>query len=244
MKCPKCGYVSFDTLSHCKRCGKELPSERAHTDAGNVSDDCRPADTPAHAQESAARPQHIDNTLKSIKHDLDELGPAPGGAGDAFEEQSAETGFGCIIDPHDRPKAGFFIRFVAYAIDSLLLAVISGVLFFIAYRLFKESFLFTADTTVQVFAALYGPFLLISTVIQAFYFIYFHAVTGQTVGKLICGVRVVGTDGSLIGAKRSALRYLGYAISYFVFYLGFIWIAFDRQKQGWHDKIAGSYVVK
>jgi len=37
---------------------------------------------------------------------------------------------------------------------------------------------------------------------------------------------------------------VGYLISALIFYLGFIWIAFDRKKQGWHDKIAGTCVIK
>ena len=44
--------------------------------------------------------------------------------------------------------------------------------------------------------------------------------------------------------KQFILRYLGYFLSSFVFCLGFIWIAFDKKKQGWHDKIAGTVVVK
>jgi uncharacterized RDD family membrane protein YckC len=40
------------------------------------------------------------------------------------------------------------------------------------------------------------------------------------------------------------LRWVGYIISAVVLYLGFVWIAFDAKKQGWHDKIAGTVVIR
>ncbi|TAL09221.1 MAG: RDD family protein, partial [Chloroflexota bacterium] len=47
-----------------------------------------------------------------------------------------------------------------------------------------------------------------------------------------------------IGLGRSLLRYLGYLISWWILGIGFIWVAFDRKKQGWHDKIGGTVVVR
>ena len=43
---------------------------------------------------------------------------------------------------------------------------------------------------------------------------------------------------------KAILRYIGYIISGLVLLIGFIWIAFDARRQGWHDKIAGTYVVR
>jgi uncharacterized RDD family membrane protein YckC len=57
-------------------------------------------------------------------------------------------------------------------------------------------------------------------------------------------IRVVKTDGSYLDYPGAFLRYIGFFISCLVFLIGVIWAAFDAQKQGWHDKIAGTYVVK
>ena len=46
------------------------------------------------------------------------------------------------------------------------------------------------------------------------------------------------------GTGQWVIRYLAYYLSALVFFLGFLWVAFDRRKQGWHDKIAGTVVVR
>ncbi len=43
---------------------------------------------------------------------------------------------------------------------------------------------------------------------------------------------------------KTVMRLIGYFVSSIVIWLGFLWILFDANKQGWHDKIAGTYVVK
>lgn len=67
---------------------------------------------------------------------------------------------------------------------------------------------------------------------------------GQTPGKMLLNIRVIKVDGSKIEDADAVLRYIGYLISYAVLLLGFIWALFDDNRQGWHDKIAKTYVVK
>ena len=83
------------------------------------------------------------------------------------------------------------------------------------------------------------------------YYIYFTAIAndftqnGQTIGKKLRGIKVVKADGSQFSVVDSILRFvLGYFVSSVVIWLGFIWILIDPNKQGWHDKIASTYVVK
>jgi uncharacterized RDD family membrane protein YckC len=52
------------------------------------------------------------------------------------------------------------------------------------------------------------------------------------------------TDGTKPGFGRSFLRYVGYWVAWITLFIGFIWVAFDGRKQGWHDKIAGTLVVR
>jgi hypothetical protein len=74
--------------------------------------------------------------------------------------------------------------------------------------------------------------------------VIFWATSGQTPGKMALGIKVIGTDGAPVGWGKALLRYVGYIISGLVLALGFIWIAFDSKRQGWHDKIAKTYVVR
>jgi uncharacterized RDD family membrane protein YckC len=69
-------------------------------------------------------------------------------------------------------------------------------------------------------------------------------VRGTTVGGSVLGIHVVRLDGRPIDWGTGIVRALGCFLSLFVAGLGFIWIAFDAEKQAWHDKIAGTVVVR
>ena len=65
-----------------------------------------------------------------------------------------------------------------------------------------------------------------------------------TPGKLLMGCELVDArTGQALGIGRAILRYFAYLLSALPLFLGFAWIAFDRHKQGLHDKIAGSLVI-
>lgn len=67
---------------------------------------------------------------------------------------------------------------------------------------------------------------------------------GTTPGKNLLGMRVVKEDGTPATFITMLIReWVGKPISALVFSLGFLWILFDREKQGWHDKLVSSYVV-
>lgn len=79
--------------------------------------------------------------------------------------------------------------------------------------------------------------------------VYFILMTlkmnGQTLGKKVFGVQVVSANGSPLGTGQVILREtVGKLLSGFVFDLGYLWVIWDPQKQGWHDKIAGTYVLQ
>lgn len=67
-------------------------------------------------------------------------------------------------------------------------------------------------------------------------------LAGRTAGMALLGLRVVRIDGDPPGARRSVVRAICYWLSA-ILLLGFIWIAFDRRHQGFHDKCAGTVVV-
>ena len=126
-------------------------------------------------------------------------------------------------------KAGWWTRFFAVLIDSIGLGIISGILVNILYQSSDP----TAGSGLQ-------------TLLGVAYFCYFWSSYGggQTLGMRALNIKVVKTDGSQLDIVGAFLRYVGLVISIIPLFLGVIWAAFDAQKQGWHDKIAGTYVVK
>jgi uncharacterized RDD family membrane protein YckC len=67
---------------------------------------------------------------------------------------------------------------------------------------------------------------------------------GQTIGNFTCMMRIVATNGEPVGWGRAVVRYLGFYVSTIFLSLGFLWAAFDKRRQGWHDKIARTYVIE
>ena len=76
------------------------------------------------------------------------------------------------------------------------------------------------------------------------YFIIPTGLWGRTVGKWVAGIVVVDQDGRIPGVAVAIPREIvGKVVSYAAFALGFAWILFDAKRRGWHDSIAGTYVV-
>ena len=85
-------------------------------------------------------------------------------------------------------------------------------------------------------------YLLSLPILFAAYCAGFWALLGRTPGMMVFGLRVVTGEGDPPGPARSVVRALGYWVSA-VALAGFAWIAIDRHRQGFHDKLAGTYVV-
>ena len=76
------------------------------------------------------------------------------------------------------------------------------------------------------------------------YFAGLWAWKGTTVGGVILKLKVVRLDGQPLTFLVALVRALAAAFSIMVFFLGVLWIAWDQEKQGWHDKIAGTVVAR
>ncbi|MBK8046355.1 MAG: RDD family protein [Anaerolineales bacterium] len=80
---------------------------------------------------------------------------------------------------------------------------------------------------------------------QFFYFGWLWSRGGQSYGMKFLGIKVMRRDGAPLGFWRAGFRgTIGYWISGLVFGLGFIWAAFDRNKEAWHDKLFDTHVLK
>jgi uncharacterized RDD family membrane protein YckC len=115
------------------------------------------------------------------------------------------------------PRAGFWIRMVALLLDLLLVGILM-------------SMLHHSSDLELVVLAIYGALM--------------WKLRGSTVGGLVFHLQVVRVDGRPIDWETAIVRALSCFLSMVVAGLGFFWIAFDSGKQGWHDKIAGTAVVR
>ena len=114
------------------------------------------------------------------------------------------------------PRAGFWIRAAALLIDLILIGVIFGPL--------------SAGHLILPGLAAYGAVM--------------WKYKGTTIGGIVCGLRVVRLDDRPLDWPTTVVRALGCFLSLAVVGLGFVWVVFDSERQSWHDKIAGTVVVR
>ncbi|MBP37900.1 MAG: RDD family protein [Dehalococcoidia bacterium] len=75
------------------------------------------------------------------------------------------------------------------------------------------------------------------------YFIIPTIIWGRTPGKWVAGIVVVDADGRIPGPASIPREMIGKLVSYLAAGIGIFWLIFDPKRQGWHDKIAGTFVV-
>lgn len=127
--------------------------------------------------------------------------------------------------------AGFWRRFVASIVDSILLTTIYNLLTWLVWpESWKGNQIFLFATT-MIFTWLYYSILESST-------------KQGTLGKVVLGLKVVDYNNQRISFTRATGRYFSKFISAAILMIGFIMVAFTAKKQGLHDMIAGTLVIK
>ena len=133
--------------------------------------------------------------------------------------------------------AGFWIRFIAYFIDTLILGIPIIGIYFVLLSMGAVS---PDNRQPQAYSTSLNY---IYFAISFCYFVFFWA-QGSTLGMRIFGIRVADqTTFETIGVGKAILRYIGWIVASFCCAIGLIWAAFDSRKQGWHDKIGGTVVI-
>ncbi len=122
------------------------------------------------------------------------------------------------------PRAGFWIRFGA--------AILDGLILWVPYLIIAT----VIDPVVGYLVYLVGSI--------AYFTILEGGETGQTLGKKVCGIRVVDHHaGGPIGNGRAFVRWISRILSSIPLALGYLWMLWDGEKQTWHDKLSSSIVV-
>jgi uncharacterized RDD family membrane protein YckC len=132
--------------------------------------------------------------------------------------------------------SGIWIRTGASIIDSILILLITTPLI---YAIYGGSYFDSEEMILGV------PDFLISYVFPFVATILFWIYKSATPGKMVVKLKVVDAKtGNSPSVQQSIIRYIGYIISTLPLFLGFIWVAWDSKKQGWHDKMAGTVVIR
>jgi uncharacterized RDD family membrane protein YckC len=132
---------------------------------------------------------------------------------------------------------GFWARVGAAIIDTILAMVIVAPLL---------TYFYGAEYWIRTGSLIAGPAdLLLNWILPAIAVILFWIYRQATPGKMAIGAKIV--DAKTLGKPATGqllIRYLGYYVSIIPLMLGILWVGFDARKQGWHDKIAGTLVVR
>ncbi|WP_236838597.1 RDD family protein [Caldalkalibacillus salinus] len=179
--------------------------------------------------------QHVRETELN-QHDED-MANAEAGEDQLVQEDQTQVNTEPMHDHKQRyVLAGIGPRFIAYLLDLLLI----GAIFFLTVQ--PVLYLVGAELyTTETFSA----YVILSSLIGYLYFVVMTKIWGQTLGKMIFGLRVVRKDGASLDWGTAFFREaVGKFISkLFGIHLGFIWALFYPKRQAWHDLIGDTYVV-
>ena len=146
--------------------------------------------------------------------------------------------------------AGFWSRFWAFLIDTLIMVGIVW-LYNVIWGLASGTGFWGEEATDPLVpgevatsgSSLWAVSSAILFLIVVTYFTCFWRWRGQTPGKMIMRLKIVRFDGAGIGWGGAVMRFLGYIISILLILSGFFWVIIDVRRQGFHDKIADTFVI-
>lgn len=141
-----------------------------------------------------------------------------------------------IDDTTELEYVGFWLRVWASVIDSILVLLVLVPLTAAVYG-WNYFMMATHDAGIVDF--------LVSWVLPAMVVLAFWTAKNATPGKMAISATIVDArTGAPPGTGQHIGRYMGYFLAVIPFGLGLLWVAFDPKKQGWHDKLAGTVVVR
>jgi uncharacterized RDD family membrane protein YckC len=251
MKCKRCLAQVPDDVDTCPNCGQDLTALRQllknfYAEEPSLSDDSDA--TPSQSGESPPFAKKEGPLKKEPRAGFDaqqaNYDPGISLTEELSTEEPTEEEEAALIWEGPR-KGGFWLRSMAFAIDHIILLftlVIFTVVGFLAAEIGGGG---ARDFFYYQQARIVLPILLpLAIILFITYFAFFHGTWGQTIGKMIIGLRVITIDGQPLRFPRAFVRTIVYALSAIPFFLGFIWVGFTSSKRSWHDLIAGTMVIR
>ena len=250
MKCPKCGFLTFDNLDSCKRCGADWAAERVRLSELSQSRDKKepestslddselesnlpesvpseePVSTPV---QQTVRPQDALGVKLRIDEEFDRLHTTLKDK----EQKAGKVRWG-----------GFYRRAAAFYIDMAVLSLFSYLLYYMIYIGYSVGLSAHHETvTFDRFLSFLQLFIVTWFFLVSGYFVLLHGMTGTTVGKWILGLKVVGANKAPVSYGQAMIRWFGY-VAFAFFGIGILWVLVSREKRAWHDLLAGTWVVR
>lgn len=240
MKCPTCGFNSFDYLDKCKRCGEPIeinpryrtfyePETNTKIDEEVIkAEDTTSVDkyedlsvTPKQESISVNEASLEDEEFEPVKLDVEDL-----------------------VEPNKRiveasELAGFFPRFMAFILDSLIIFGTTLLVLIIGIVAGLEA----SDVGSNKFTNFIVPIFLSLLFLSSSYFAFLIGYAGKTIGMAILDLRVIEDDGSSIDPYRAFIRWIASFLSVSFLFIGYLWAIADPKSQTWHDKIAHTIVI-
>lgn len=134
---------------------------------------------------------------------------------------------------------GFWARFIAFVVNSVIIAIP----IWIVMKLLGIEL--DLGGSYEALEAQLNRIQTIDLIISMAFFIGLWLVTQTDPGKMLFSAVIVDAKtGGKPSTLQYVLRYVGYIVSTLPLFLGFFWIGWDARKQGFHDKIAGTVVVR
>lgn len=226
MHCVHCGYVSFDQLTACRRCGKPVPVSSRYAAAVTI---------PPPQAEAVAVPSLSPFPVAVYEELLEE------------EPDWSQLTLPAEVRAASRPSlayAGFFRRAAATLVDVPFLLVLTVLAMGLASLAAMGGGTVAGDLTPEVELLALGAGVAMALVVSLAYQAVCWGQGGQTPGKMLLRVKVVRWDGEEIGYGRAFVRGMGYYLSFALLGMGFLWVLVDPRRRGLHDVLAGTAVIR
>jgi len=228
MNCQNCDAPVLQSNERCEKCGAKL----------------------LHRRTFLGTPKSEDFTLTADESAIELEEPVPE-EDPWFLSQSefARAPHAAVIKnaaPLPPRYGGFWRRLGAFMIDLVmifLLCSVMGVMAYVGYKVglaahYRRVSLGNASPLVVLLAF---AWVFLTTA----YFVVFHGMDGQTIGKSVFHLRVVGAAQQRISYRRAALRWLGtFGLGVASIGVSLLWILWSREKRGWHDYLARTWVIQ
>lgn len=176
-----------------------------------------------------------------LQQQVHEPEPQPEVATKGFQPEANATKISTQTKIDAWPKAGFWMRLVATFIDAFIVFVLQ----FLLGSLLALAGFATGGGGEGAVGNMAILIQLFGFVLSFAYYVFFTGYCGQTPGKMALRIKVIRRDGSSLSYGRAAFREIpAKFISGIIFGIGYLMVAFDDQKQGLHDRMADTYVIK
>ena len=225
MNCQNCEYPILPSDEKCPHCGALPLRQRVTFGARREEFALTREDEPFELGELA----QADDWRSSVEQKSEPERPVTKPAGPSISEIH---------------WGGFFRRACAFVLDGFVILALSILMFYMCYIGYKVGLsahgrALTWERSTPFFVLFTWGWIGLATA----YFVIFHGLEGKTIGKWLLGLRVVGAERSAVTYRQAFLRWLG-LVGFAPVLLGFLWILWSREKRGWHDFLARTWVIR